>query len=114
MANIFNKKVIVLSEDRGKRGDQSVHQRIIRLWGQGSEPFGHPVLSEKLIGAGQCCDRDRGVRMALVCISGVKECCGCMRCKEEETAPCPICGEEEPDLLLPQCRRGIRGMQRVR
>lgn len=35
--------------------------------------------------------------MALVCISGVKECCGCMRCKEEETATCPICGEEEPD-----------------
>lgn len=33
--------------------------------------------------------------MAFACISGGKECTGCMRCQEDEkTYKCPICGHE--------------------
>ena len=38
-------------------------------------------------------------KMALSCISGARECDGCMKCQEEKRHFCPKCGEEVFDTL---------------
>lgn len=37
--------------------------------------------------------------MSMICISGGKECTGCMSCREESEYYCPVCGEQVEEHL---------------